>query len=688
MTKTKKYLSIIASDRNVKKHLEKSVRDVIGHLLDIKCYSLDDNIAAPLYSDLVVTTGNFLEKEAKKLFPDSKVINGKIVITGFNLEKIIMLPNNTKALIVSNPKEMSEEIGEILNEFGINHVNFEYYWKGKNVDWKKIDVVITPGVAHLCPNIFKDIIDIGYRSLSVKTFAEILNYFDLDLKYLEIFENKYIRLHVDTCSKVSLSLLESEKFRRNQNTILQTIDEGIIQVNKNNDILIANSIAKDIFNISDTNPYSDDLVKVINIFDNSLKEKHINQNTIVINIKNNDYYCTKNIVEMGNEALYLFTFKKVVQIQELEHDLRRKLHHKGHIAKYTFDNIWGNNVNILKMKNISSQFAKNDLSILITGESGTGKEVLAQSIHNSSKRAHGPFLAVNFAAIPDNLVESELFGYEEGAFTGARRGGKQGFFELAHKGTIFLDEIGDASHRVQTILLRVLEERQITRVGGEKSIPIDVRIIAATNKSLEDMISCNKFREDLYYRLCMLPIKTIPLREMKNEIPYFINRYLIENYDFDNNIVIDPKVFECIQSHNWPGNFRELKNVINYMYYSSIENDRVCLKDLPKYLCEKFIVKSDLNLDYIENTDSLEKIKTNPVLFDILYLFDKMSPNAVGRYKITEYLNKQENVISEGDVRKCLRILEDENLISTGTTRQGSTISKKGQDLLNYILYS
>ncbi|MGN0202965.1 MAG: sigma-54 interaction domain-containing protein, partial [Coprococcus sp.] len=207
--------------------------------------------------------------------------------------------------------------------------------------------------------------------------------------------------------------------------------------------------------------------------------------------------------------------------------------------------------------------APTDATVLITGESGTGKEVITNQIYQASSRFGKPFLKINCAAIPDSLMESELFGYEPGAFTGASKGGKTGIFELANNGTLMLDEIGEMSIQMQTKLLRVLQNHEITRIGGSQTIPINVRIIAATNKNLVNCIQDHTFREDLYYRLNVVPIQLAPLRERKEDIEVLIQHFL-ENYNkkYNKQIEIYSDAIHLMESYNWPGNIRELENVI------------------------------------------------------------------------------------------------------------------------------
>lgn len=221
-----------------------------------------------------------------------------------------------------------------------------------------------------------------------------------------------------------------------------------------------------------------------------------------------------------------------------------------------------------KVKMRAKKVSSTDSTVLIRGESGTGKEMFARAIHDMSTRSSGPFIALNCAAIPDSLLESELFGYESGAFTGAKKGGKPGYFELADTGTIFLDEVGDMPLYLQGKLLRVLQEKKVQRVGGEKEKKIDIRIIAATNKNLEEMVSDSSFREDLFYRLNVIPLTIPPLRERGNAdilalIKYFMNKY---GQHFDKPIShISNEATEVLTSYSWPGNVRELENAVEYM---------------------------------------------------------------------------------------------------------------------------
>jgi len=234
-------------------------------------------------------------------------------------------------------------------------------------------------------------------------------------------------------------------------------------------------------------------------------------------------------------------------------------------VRYSFGDIVGQAANIQEVKFLAQKAALHpSITVLINGESGTGKELFAQAIHGSSSRSRMPFIRVNCAAIPENLLEAELFGYEEGAFTGARKGGSPGKFELAHGGTIFLDEIGEMSLTMQSKLLVFLQEREFERVGSHQPIRVNVRVIAATNRNLEEMISQQKFREDLFYRLNVLSLEIPPLRERLEDLPLLVNYFIPKlNIDLKTNVTcISDEATEMLSKYNWPGNIRELVNIL------------------------------------------------------------------------------------------------------------------------------
>jgi DNA-binding NtrC family response regulator len=303
-------------------------------------------------------------------------------------------------------------------------------------------------------------------------------------------------------------------------------------------------------------------------------------------------------VETAVEAMRLGAYDyitKPFKIDELQMTVQRALDYQSAMRenvylkkelkeKYRFESIIGTSPKMQEVYNLIAKIADTDSTILILGESGTGKELVARALHFNSARQHHPFVAINCSALPENLLESELFGHKKGAFTGAVQD-KVGLFEEAQQGTIFLDEINSMAQQLQTKLLRVLQERQIRRVGDNKTIPINVRVLAATNEPLQEKIKAGAFREDLYYRLAVIPVEMPPMRERTEDIPLLVNHFLQKSASSTGRkpIKVEPKVLETLASYHWPGNVRELENAIERAC-ALCEDGTIRVKDLPPHI--------------------------------------------------------------------------------------------------------
>jgi len=276
-------------------------------------------------------------------------------------------------------------------------------------------------------------------------------------------------------------------------------------------------------------------------------------------------------VRVGDRYRLVVNIQSVQRIRHMEENTRLKLRAQGLAARYSFEDIAGQSPCLRSAVAQAHRYAQTGFTVLITGESGTGKELFAHSIHNASPRRDGPFVAVNCAALPESLLESELFGYEEGAFTGARRGGKPGLFELAHGGTIFLDEIGGVSRYLQVRLLRTIQEKEVMRVGGDRVLPVDVRVIAATNRDLEAEVTRGAFRLDLYYRLNVLSLALPPLRERPEDITLLFGHFL-RQLGWPQAMNWPPDLGRLLTGYAWPGNVRELANFAERYFAIGEEN--------------------------------------------------------------------------------------------------------------------
>lgn len=295
-------------------------------------------------------------------------------------------------------------------------------------------------------------------------------------------------------------------------------------------------------------------------------------------------------------------FKNAEEVQDIIEKLKTKVkYYENQLknlldAKYSFDDIVTSSPKLIELKKLAEKVACTNATILIRGESGVGKELFAHAIHKASPRSSGPFVRLNCAAIPENLFEAELFGYEGGAFTDAKKSGKFGKLELANGGTIFLDEIGDMPLAMQAKTLRSLQEKEIERVGGLKPIKIDVRIIAATNQNLEEMIARGQFRKDLYFRLNVVSISVPPLRERKEDIPLLVEHFL-KRLSRENSLPlkkIQTETLAALQSYHWPGNIRELNNTVEKMINLS-ESSVLAPNDIPKNIRVHQIAGSQFN---------------------------------------------------------------------------------------------
>jgi transcriptional regulator with PAS, ATPase and Fis domain len=325
---------------------------------------------------------------------------------------------------------------------------------------------------------------------------------------------------------------------------------------------------------------------------------------------------------------------------------------------------------------LARRIAGSDFTVLITGESGTGKELLAQSIHNASDRSKQPFVAVNCAAVPENLLESELFGYAGGSFTGALREGKAGLFEQANNGSVFLDEIGDMPPMLQSKLLRVLQERQIMRVGSTKLTEVNIRVIAATNRNLRERIQAGQFREDLYYRLNALSLVVPPLRDRPEDIFLLLEHFLAQQNQ--SHLKFTPEARALLLRYGWPGNIRELGNVANHITLMGI--DPVTIQALPSYLVGR-TETFETTERTLEEKCGLERARA------VLAVLNQYSGHGrkAGRNSIKDALKNHERPLSEAEVRGVLRVLGKLGLVRSNVGRQGTELSPQGHQFFNWL---
>ncbi|MGV4964092.1 sigma 54-interacting transcriptional regulator [Priestia aryabhattai] len=426
-------------------------------------------------------------------------------------------------------------------------------------------------------------------------------------------------------SAVRTAFLEAKKIslgrkieKERSQTVKALIDysiQGIISINRNKKVEVFNHAAEHLLELKRQEVLGkqiDAVMPFLPIKNYFGGEEHLG---IIKKIKNKSLIFNIAPIKVEKDIIgAMITFQDITSIQEMEAKIRGEVLSRKFETRYTFSDILGHSKEICEAKRIGQTVSSVDATVLIFGESGTGKELFAQSIHAESLRKNGPFVAVNCAAIPPNLLESELFGYVEGAFTGATRKGKQGLFEMAHRGTIFLDEISEMDTYGQSRLLRVLQEKQVMRLGDNKYIPVDVRVIAATNKNLLKVVEKGKFREDLLYRLKVLTINIPPLRKRKSDIRYLAQHFLVyyTNLYQKKNIEITEKAYSQLTTYKWKGNVRELMHFIERLVVIS-KNNVVSDQDMKEQLNENAFETNYIG-EEAETTNHLQSEKEQILL--------------------------------------------------------------------------
>ena len=441
--------------------------------------------------------------------------------------------------------------------------------------------------------------DKGLRHLVVENSEESL------LRAIEMAE-QLLQVKKKEKEKQKQLKLKMERYQ----LIFNHTHDAIIAVNREGEIDVINDEAKKILKRGTQNLKETEMVEKEAVQDTRLMEVfHTGEKKLNQLMSLNGVLVSANrmpIVVDGKIEGVIATFQDVKAIQDNEQRIRVKLHQRGLIAKYHFTDIIGESKLMRDNVNLAKKFAKSDATILLQGETGTGKELFAQSIHNASRRAEGPFVAVNCGAFPRNLLEAELFGYVEGAFTGASKGGKIGLFEMAHRGTIFLDEIGEMPLETQVQLLRVLQEKEIRRIGSDRVTPVNIRVITATNRNLHKEISKGKFREDLYYRLNVLNIKIPALKERREdicEIGFHLYEQCSGNVSDEEQKFIR-RILNKLEQYNWPGNVRELGNLMERIYVLLSQGEE---QDFVEAYISSYLYFQENKEDATERLDEWEK---------------------------------------------------------------------------------
>ena len=660
-----KRLVLISGSDATRRALVSQLEDLFENRVEVESYALDNGpLTQSIGEALVLLTSELLLGQCSRLIDHTcQVVVAKRTLDFANLDKLYAIKENSSLLIVNDVPETAVELIEILKKIGFDKYQYQSYCPGGAMVNGPIDFVITPGETALVPEGYDRIIDIGSRILDIATIIEIvkkLEMFDVVIhEKIHLISAKYISKIIALGKELHLKHERLKDLNGFLLKVIHGVDDGIVAYDKDGRIELINRIASDILCLGEGANIIEEMWikdKKLNAF---LTEESLDN--YILQMDNATYLFSK--INSGSIGFMLLLIKNVRERINLENRLKIELKKQGYRAKYTFNDLVHRSKMMRDVIAKGRMLAESEFSILIYGESGTGKELFASAVHNASARKDGPFLAVNFSALPDELIESELFGYEEGAFTGAKRGGRIGLFELANQGTLFLDEIGDISPKIQSRLLRVLQEKEVLRVGGSKNIPVDVRVVAPTNKDLYAMVKAGTFREDLYFRLKKLYVHIPPLRERKDDIQPLFNHFLIQKNGFGMKLTDEAR--NLLFEYGWPGNVRELENNVEYILA------------VRKGDC---IDRSVLSEDLLDQVPPSGNHDDSAVLFLLKTIGEfNASGRLIGRKKLSELSSSVQLDLSEHQVRRILEGLSEKGLLRMGKGRAGLWLTQTGR---------
>lgn len=691
-----KSIAVVTGSESTKNRIVMQLEKLLeGHAV-IKGYALDAQQRESIVADLVVYTSRSILLECQpELGEEQPHILARRAIDSAHLDQLFVLKRGTHALLVNDSKESTDESIELLNLLGFNNVTWVPFYpelsaieKQKGIE--QCHMAVTLGEKEFVPEEMLHVVDLGPRIIDLSTIVEILHHLDLLDEKSHYLSATYFATVVKMGKTIHKAMADQEKLNDKLSQVLHQINDGLLAYDKNGMIRVFSQRCELIFGLRAERVIGKSIAQAIKSDKmlQFLKEPGEVMETI-IRIDSESYAVQK--FSSGVEDWIVCTLKNLNEMAVLESKRRQQLIQKGHVAKYGFEDIVYSSKVMAEAIFNAKRIAKTHLAILIFGESGTGKELFASAMHRESLVSDGPFLAVNFSALPEELVESELFGYEEGAFTGAKKGGKIGLFEQANGGTLFLDEIGDISLKIQARLLRVLQEKEIMRVGGHEIIPVNVRIIAATNKPLMTMCDKGQFREDLYYRLKRLYLKTPPLRERREDIPALV-AYFLQKNDWQNRTV-DPLLMESLIQGAWKGNVRELESVVEYLV--AVSDDLILSKEeLPKDMVYEPLQSNYEFYGDLNRGINGEKIGGNgeklgnsyhglsPDLIELLGWIQELEGkgDSIGREKLSARSQESLMPLSEDQIRTRIKKLEAIGMISVYKGRRGIELTALGRE--------
>ena len=682
-------LALVTESEATKTDLCHQLSSLLEGYMTVVRYATERGVDAPVKADLVVFSSLEMYEIAKELVdPSCPMIIANRSLNMSHLDQLFNIPDGTDVLVVNDLINNAKEVIKLLTEVGVDHLKYHAYAPGESYD-EHILYAVTPAEVALIPKHIPQKIDLGARIIDITTIIEILTRLNLVDAKAHYISAKYVETIIRLNKRLHDSIDEAMLTNRYLNKVLNHVDDGMIAYDKVGRITVFNETSEAIFGMRASTAVGKTVTQVVkdaNIRAFMLQKTEVDE--IVGKIGENQYIIGKMALDKLNS--YVCTFKDTRDSMNMEKKLRQMMMKRGLVAKYQFEDIIGISPVMNSVIETAKKLAITDLSILIQGESGVGKEMFASAIHNASQRANGPFLAINFSALPEELAESELFGYEEGSFTGAKKGGKKGLFEEANGGTIFLDEIGDVSPRIQARLLRVLQEKEIRRIGGAEIISVNVRVIAATHRDLKKMCQDGSFREDLYHRLRKLYLRVPPLREHLEDLDLLIAQFLRNSGQ--GALKLSLEVLDALKKNHWRGNIRELQNLVDYLQAVCTEGE-VKLSDLPEDYFEELEMNAQAKHDSTVGQSHIHERFTSEEVMSMsnqiilteedrfilrnIHRVMKMG-QSVGRETISMMAQDEFPKLTPNRVRKRVAWLTTNGLIVKSKGRKGMSLTEEG----------
>ncbi|MGE5630541.1 MAG: sigma 54-interacting transcriptional regulator [Caulobacteraceae bacterium] len=622
------------------------------------------------YDLLIFSSQDTLDLVQPMLPSNIKTIICARILNHAYLSKILSIPPDSKVYLVNDTESSTLSVIEQLKEMGFTQYTYIPFYPGCTRHDNSIQFAITVGEPQLVPQGIPTVIDIGNRMVDISTVQEIALHFNLPISLSNEITKNYIIHMVQIMKSSNHQLANSLSTQKLTSDIINCLDTGICVYNDSNIIKIFNNQFVKLFCL--TKQYLIDADLEVLLKSHSLPTTFLSAYKTTMYVKNANGLTiqvkTVEIPSNSHQHLYMMMLNDMkaepIEVQTVAQQAGPNV---ASASLYSFEDFITNNASALKMLEKAKKIALTNYNVVIHGENGTGKEILARAIHNCSPRKDHPFISIPTTTLISNYFETELLGYEDGAFPGAREGGKPGLLELANNGTLFIDGIEHIPYEHQPILLSAIKERKIRRIGSTTNIPIDIRIIASTTQDLYKLVAEGKLMNELFFSISIMPLYIDPLRNRRDDIPVIFQYYLknlLKSSKFTIQSICSESLCDFLMSYNWPGNTREVMNLCQFLTCIK-EKGKLTINDLPHYIIDNStFVPDDIS---ILGKEVLKLIDANP---------------KIGRSKLCRLIKATDITLSEGQMRSVLQYLAQKKAIIINRTRGGCEITEYGKLLL------